>query len=118
MLSPNAHALSRYAKGGPVNKEKLVSVRLFERTLLTVSASHMRTVQSLLAVYNTPFFPPLPPHFTTFTLAVWPPSVYSARRVVVDHTRTVPSFDEEAKRGVVGFLRSTGLKDSLNSGIG
>lgn len=73
--------------------------------LLTVSASHIRTVRSLLAVYSTPFGPPAPPHFTTLTLAECPPSVNSVLRVNVDHTRTVPSFDDDARRGDEGFLQ-------------
>lgn len=68
------------------------------------SASQTFTVRSLLAVYRTPFGPPLPPHRTTLTLAEWPPSVNNVLRVEVDQTRTVPSFEEEARRGFVGFL--------------
>lgn len=64
------------------------------------------TVLSLLPVYKTPWLPPPlpPPHLTTFTLAVWPPSVHSDRRVSVLHIRTVPSLDEDASRGEVAFL--------------
>jgi len=71
----------------------------------TPLASHTRTVRSLDAVYKTPRPPnPPPPQRTMFTLAVCPPSVYSTSRVRVDHTLTVPSFDEEARRGAEGFL--------------
>jgi hypothetical protein len=70
----------------------------------TFSASHILTVRSLLAVYNTPLGPPAPPHLTTLTLAECPPSVYSVLRVRVDHTRTVPSFEDDAIRGADGFL--------------
>ena len=55
-------------------------------------------------MYKTPRGPPAPPHFTTLTLAEWPPSVYSARLVSVDHTRMVPSLEDEASRGDEGFL--------------
>jgi hypothetical protein len=73
--------------------------------LLTPLASQTRTVRSLDAVYRIPPPPnPPPPQRTTFTLAVCPPSVYSTRRVRVDHTLTVPSFDEDASRGAEGFL--------------
>ena len=74
--------------------------------MLTTFASQTRTVRSLDAVYKTPFPPkPPPPHLTTLTLAVCPPRVYSTRLVVVDHTLTVPSFDDDASRGDVAFLR-------------
>ena len=67
----------------------------------------MRTVRSDEAVYSTPLpFNPPPPHRTTFTLAVCPPKVYSSRRVVIAHTLTVPSLDEDANRGAEGFLNS------------
>ena len=57
------------------------------------------------AVYSTPLpLSPPPPHRTTFTLAVWPPKVYSRRRVAIAHTFTVPSLEEDASRGDVGFL--------------
>lgn len=72
----------------------------------TFSASHIRTVRSLLAVYNTPYGPPVPPHFTTLTLAVWPPNVYSVLLVASDQTRTVPSLDDDARRGAEGLLAS------------
>lgn len=76
----------------------------------TLSASHTLTVLSLLAVYRVPLFPipfapvPAPPHLTTLTDAVCPPSVYSVRRVRRDQTRTVPSLEEEASRGEEGLL--------------
>lgn len=71
----------------------------------TPFASQMRTVRSDEAVYSTPLpFSPPPPHRTTFTLAVCPPKVYSNRRVVIAHTLTVPSLDEDASRGAEGFL--------------
>ena len=41
---------------------------------------------------------------TTLTLAVCPPRVYSSRRVEAAHTRTVPSFEEDARRGDEAFL--------------
>ena len=78
----------------------------FRARRLTPLASHTRTVRSLEAVYKMPLpLSPPPPHRTTFTLAVCPPSVYSHRRTSVDHTRTVPSFDDEARRGAEAFLR-------------
>jgi hypothetical protein len=64
---------------------------------LTLLASQTLTVLSLEAVYKMPLS--IPPHLTTFTDAVWPPRVYSTLRLVTDHTRTVPSLEEEAKRG-------------------
>jgi hypothetical protein len=65
----------------------------------------MRTVRSDDAVYSTPLpLSPPPPHRTTFTLAVWPPKVYSSRRVAIAHTLTVPSLEEDANRGAEGFL--------------
>ena len=71
----------------------------------TPFASQMRTVRSDEAEYSTPLpFSPPPPHRTTFTLAVCPPKVYSSRRVVVAHTLTVPSLEEDANRGAEGFL--------------
>jgi len=70
---------------------------------LPCSASQTFTVRSLLAVYRTPFGPPLPPHRTTLTLAEWLPSINNALREAVDQTRTA-SFEEEARRGSVGFL--------------
>lgn len=75
------------------------------RVELAVSASHTLTVLSLLAVYSTPLFPipfapvPAPPHLTTLTDAVCPPSVYSVRRVRRDQTLTVKSLEEEASLG-------------------
>jgi hypothetical protein len=67
------------------------------------SASHTRTVRSLDAVYKTPLS--LPPQRTTLTEAEWPPSVYASCRVVLAcQTRTVPSLDDEARRGVAAFL--------------
>lgn len=41
------------------------------------------------------------------TEAVWPPRTYSVRLVLVDQTRTVQSFDDEASLGDVGFLVRT-----------
>jgi hypothetical protein len=71
----------------------------------TPLASQIRTVRSDEAVYSTPLpLSPPPPHRTTFTLAVWPPKVYSRRRVAIAHTFTVPSLEEDASRGDVGFL--------------
>lgn len=71
----------------------------------TPFASQTRTVLSLLAVYKTPFpLTPPPPHRTTLTLAVCPPKVYSHCRVASAQTRTVASLDDEANRGLVGFL--------------
>ena len=80
------------------------------RVELTVSASHTLTVLSLLAVYSTPLFPtplalvPAPPHLTTLTDAVCPPSVYSVRRVSRDQTLTVKSLEEDASLGEEGLL--------------
>lgn len=72
---------------------------------LTPLGSQMRIVRSLEAVYKAPFPPmPPPPHRTTFTLAEWPPSAYSNLLVALDQTRTLPSFEEDASRGAVGFL--------------
>lgn len=74
--------------------------------LLTPFGSHTLIVRSLEAVYSTPLpSRPPPPHRTILTLAVCPPRAYSHRRVEVDHTRTVPSFEEDAKRGAEGFLQ-------------
>lgn len=68
--------------------------------------SQTLTVRSLEAVYSTPLpSRPPPPHRTTLTEAVCPPRVYSVSRVEVDHTRTVPSFDDDATRGAEGFLQ-------------
>lgn len=72
---------------------------------LTTSASHIRTVRSLLAVYSTPLGN-APPHRTTLTLAVCPPNVYSVLRFSMDQTRTVPSFEDEANLGFVEFLQT------------
>ncbi len=73
----------------------------------------MRTVRSDDAVYSTPLpFNPPPPHRTTFTLAVCPPKVYSRRRVAIAHTLTVPSLEEDANRGAVGFLNSNSVSSS------
>ena len=68
-------------------------------------------VRSLLAVYKTPLVPePAPPHRTTFTLAEWPPKVYSRDLLAMFHILTVPSFEDEASRGLVGLLdKKTGL---------
>lgn len=66
----------------------------------------MRIVRSLEAVYRTPLPPiPPPPHLTTLTLAEWPPSAYSSLLAALDHTRTLPSFEEDASLGAVEFLR-------------
>lgn len=87
------------------------------RVELTVSASHTLTVLSLLAVYNTPLFPtpfalvPAPPHLTTLTDAVCPPSVYSVRRVRRDQTLTVKSLEEEASLGEEGLLMKISKKN-------
>ena len=83
------------------------------RAAPTFSGSHIRTVRSLLAVYKTPDGIP-PPHRTTLTLAVCPPSVYSVSLLVRDHTLTVPSFEDEASRGFVGFLQTISHKSSGN----
>lgn len=78
-----------------------------EKKLRTLSAFQTFTERSELAVYRTPVFPgPAPPHRTTFTLAVCPPRIYSDNRVAGFQTRTVPSFEEEARRGFEGFLYS------------
>jgi hypothetical protein len=75
------------------------------KALPTPFASQTRTVRSDEAVYSTPLpLSPPPPHRTTFTLAVWPPKVYSRRRVAMAHTFTVASLEEDASRGDVGFL--------------
>jgi len=76
------------------------------RRSFTPFGSQMRIVRSLEAVYRTPLPPiPPPPHRTTFTLAECPPSAYSNLLVALDQTRTLPSLEEEARRGVIGFLR-------------
>ena len=86
------------------------------RVELTASASHTLTVLSLLAVYSTPLFPtpfalvPAPPHLTTLTDAVCPPSVYSVRRVRRDQTLTVKSLEEEASLGEEGLLMKISKK--------
>ena len=67
---------------------------------LTSLESQSLTVRSLLAVYIT-FSPP---HLTTFTLAVCPPSVKSVLLAEGVQTRTVQSFDDEASRGEAAFL--------------
>lgn len=73
----------------------------------TPLASHTRTVRSLDAVYKTPLpSRPPPPHLTTFTDAVCPPKVYSVRRVSVDQTLTVPSLEDDAKRGAEELLHA------------
>lgn len=94
----------------------LMSLRLLRymscSEVLTDFASHTLTVWSLDAVYSTPSPPvPPPPHLTTLTLAVCPPSAYSNLRVWEDHTRTVPSFDDDASRGAAA-LRCIGSHDS------
>lgn len=89
------------------------------RVELTVSASHTLTVLSLLAVYSTPLFPtpfalvPAPPHLTTLTDAVCPPSVYSVRRVSRDQTLTVKSLEEEASLGEEGLLMKISKKNAI-----
>ena len=73
---------------------------------LTPFGFQMRIVRSLEAVYRAPLPPiPPPPHRTTFTLAEWPPRAYSNLLVALDQTRTVPSLEEDARRGAAGFLR-------------
>ena len=85
---------------------ELVLERKVRNGGLTPFGSHMRIVRSLEAVYSAPLPPiPPPPHLTTFTLAEWPPSAYSNLLVALDQTRTLPSLEEDARRGVVGFLR-------------
>ena len=76
------------------------------RKTFTPFGSQMRIVRSLEAVYRMPLPPiPPPPHRTTFTLAECPPSAYSNLLVALDQTRTLPSLEEDARRGAVGFLR-------------
>lgn len=112
--------LPLWSKGPVLSTKSVFSARVVTQCAwslsvmigLPFSASHTRTVRSLLAVYRTPLGPPDPPHLTILTLAVCPPSAYSSDRVAVFQTRTVPSLEAEARRGEWGLLANNKCDNS------